>query len=85
MHYESVLLVARNTSNKWKAQAMRAAAPKYDCDRLTEGECTIIMTTRGGPEATDKVVSIMIVGEGQRLEDGAQGGGGEIIEETWKP
>ena len=86
MHYKVVFLV---TQMSWKqqAQVMRAAAlKKYECHRLTKGEpkgeSIIIVAIREGLGATDKVVSIMMAGEEQGPEDG---GGGEIIEETWKP
>jgi hypothetical protein len=59
------------------------ALKKYDRHRLTKGECTIIIATEG-LGATDKVVSVMIAGV-QGREGGGQGGGGEIIEETWEP
>jgi hypothetical protein len=89
MHYKVVFLVAQTTSGK-QAQAMSSTAPKkYDCHRIPQGErqgeCPIIVTIREGLGVTDEVVRIMIAGEEQGLEDGGQGGGGEIIEETWKP
>lgn len=91
MHYKVVYLVAQTMSGKQQAQAMRVEALKnYDCHRLTKGErkgeCPIIIASiREGLGATDEVVSIMITEEEQGLEDGGQGGGGEIIEETWRP
>ena len=85
MHYKVVSLVAQTTSGKQQAQARRAAAQKkYECHRLTEGEGKIV-AIREGLGATDEVVSIKMAGEGQGLEGGGQGGGGEIIEETWQP
>jgi len=70
---------------------MRAAAlEKYNRHRLTEGECQgtlecpiIIVTIREGLGPTEEVVSVMIAGEEQG-PDGGQGGGDEVIEETWK-
>lgn len=74
-------MVTQTTGGMQQARAMRAVAlKKYDCHRLTEGEGRIIIR-----EGLGAAVSIMIVGEGQGLEDGGQGGGGEIVEETWKP
>ncbi len=87
MHYKVVFLVAQTTSGKQQAQAKRVATlKKYDCHRLTKGEgkgeCSIIIVTiREGLGATDEVVSVMIAGEEQGLEDDGGGGGGEIIDE----
>ena len=84
MHYKAVFLMAQTTGGMQQAQAMSSTAlKKYDCHRLAGGECRTI--NREGLGVVDQVVSIMIVGEGQGLEYGGQGGGGEIIEETWNP
>lgn len=86
MHYKVVFLVAQTTSRKQQAQAMSSTAlKKYDSHQQSKGEYTItIVTIREGQGATDEVVSIMIIGEERGLEDGGQGGGGEITE-AWKP
>jgi hypothetical protein len=82
MHYRVVFLVAQTTSWMQQAQTITATAlKKYDRHRPTKGECRI----REGLGVTDEVVIIMMAGEDQGPEDGGQGGGGEIIEETWKP
>ena len=85
MHYKVGFLVAQTTSRKQQAQVMSSAPKKFGCHRQIKGEYTIIIVTiREGPGPTDEFVSIMMAGEEQGLEDGGQGGGGEIIE-AWKP
>jgi hypothetical protein len=87
MHYGVVFLVAQTTSWMQRTQEMRVTAlKKYDRHRSTKGECRIIIVAiREGLGVTDEAARIMIAREDQGPEDGGQGGGGEIIEATWKP
>ena len=92
MHCKVALLGAQSTSGKREAQVVGAdqtAVLIYDGSRRTEGEDTLMMTIRDRLGATDEIVpvSVMMEGEGQSGQGPGYGGQGEEdeMEETWRP